>query len=102
MAVEQRKVTAEMLVEDVEMDTGVQLTLEQPGCVLSASWLAANSSPWARDRVPAPEKLQNNNLRFFAYQWIAFYVAEQNESLHGRVDLQSASDLLKVVWPKGE
>ena len=102
MAVEQRHVTTEMLVEAVEMDTGVQLTREQAGCVLSASWLAANGSPWARDRVPAPDKLQNNNLRFLAYRWIAFYVAEQNESLHGRVDLQSASDLLKVVWPKGQ
>ena len=57
MAVEQRQVTAEMLVEAVEMDTGVQLTREQAGCVLSASWLAANGWPWARDRVPAPDKL---------------------------------------------
>ena len=102
MAVEQRQVTAEMLVEAVEMDTAVQLTREQTGCVLSASWLAANGSPWARDRVPAADKLQNNNFRFLAYRWIAFYVAEQNESLHGRVDLQSASDLLNVVWPKGQ
>ena len=102
MAVEQRQVTTEMLAEAVEMDTGVQLTREQAGRVLSASWLAANGLQWAHERVPAPEKLQNNNLRFFAYQWIAFYVAEQNESLHGRVDLQSASDLLKVVWPKGQ
>ena len=88
-----------MLVEAVEMDTGVQLTREQAGCVLSASWLAVNVSPWARDRVPAPGKLQNNKLRF---RWIAFSVAEQNESLHGRVDLQSAGDVLKVVWPKGQ
>ena len=42
MDVEQRQVTAEMLVEAVEMETGVQLTREQAGCVLSASWLAAN------------------------------------------------------------
>ena len=92
MAVEQRKVTAEMLAEAVEMDTGVQLPREQAGCVLSASWLAANGSPWARDQVRAPDKLQNNNLRFLAYQWIAFYVAEQNESLYGRVCLLYTSD----------
>ena len=102
MAVEQRQVTAEMLVEAVEMDTGVQLTREQASCVLSATWLAANSSVWACDGVPAPDELQNNNVRFLAYRWIAFYVTEQNESLCGRVDLQSASDLLKVVWPKGQ
>ena len=102
MAVEERQVTAEMHVEAVEMDTGVQLAREQAGCVVSATWLAANGSPWPRDRVPAADKLQNNNFRFLAYRWIAYYVAEQDESLHGRVDLQSASDLLKVVWPKGQ
>ena len=102
MAVEQRQVTAQMLVEAVEMDTGVQLTREQARCVLSGSWLAANGSPWPRDRIPAADKLQNNNLRFLAHRWIAFYVAEQDEPLHGRVDLQSASDLLKEVWPKGQ
>ena len=102
MAVEQRQVTAEMLVEAVEMDTGVQLTREQASCVLSATWLAARGSPWPRDRVPAADKLQNNIFRFLAYRWIACYVAEQDESLHGRVNLQSASDLLKVVWPKGQ
>ena len=67
MAVEQRQVTAQMLVEAVEMDTAVQLTREQTGCVLSASWLAANGSPWARDRVPAADKLQNNNFRSVSY-----------------------------------
>ena len=91
-----------MLVEAVEMDTRAQLTREQGGCVLSASQLAANGSPWARDRIPAADKLQNNNLRFLAYRWIAFYVVEQDESLHCRVDPQSASDPLKEVWPKGQ
>ena len=55
MPVEQRQVTAEMFVEAVEMDTSVQLTREQAVCVLSASWLAANGSSWARDRVPGPD-----------------------------------------------
>ena len=65
-----------MLVVAVEMDTGVQLTREQAGCVLSASWLAANGSPWARDGVPAPDKLQNKKLRFLAYRWIAFVLCD--------------------------
>ena len=84
------------------MDTGVQLTREQAGCVLSGSWLATNGLPWPRDQIPAADKLQKNNLRFLAYRWIAFYVVEQDESLHCRVDPQSASDPLKEVWPKGQ
>ena len=86
---------AEMLVEAVVMDTGVQLNREQSGCVL-----ATNGSPWACGWGPARDKLQNNNVRFLGYRWLAFYVAEQDESQYGRVDLQSAGDHPKVVWPK--
>ena len=43
------------------VDTGVQLTREQASCVLSATWLAANGSPWPRDRASGPDKLQNND-----------------------------------------
>ena len=47
-------------------------------------------------------KLHHNILRFRAYRWIAFDVGEQDEPLHGIVDLQSASDILNAVWPKGQ
>ena len=41
-----------------------------------------------------------NKYSFLAYRWLAFWVAQQDEPLYGRVKLQSASEILKLVWPK--
>ena len=61
MAVEQRRVAAENLIKTVETDTGVVLTREQAAGVLTADWLATSSSPLTSDRVPARDKMHNNN-----------------------------------------
>jgi hypothetical protein len=76
------------------------LTYDQAEGVLKESWLAANGSPFAKDLVPAAGKMQNRNYRFLAYRWIAFWVQEQNESLHGQLKMPAVSGVLRTVWTR--